>query len=150
MIIFKEGVKKEDILKLSIPTQAMLFYCHKIHRDNGVDMRLTSLISDRANLQNVSLVHSEGRAFDLGIINLNEEIKQKVKEEMLNVFNRVCIGAFPPGTKRPKKTDIGTILVDKTHGNGPHFHFQARPNGFILEEYMDFCKYLLKLHQIEV
>jgi len=150
MIIFKEGVKKEDIAKLTVPIQAMLFYCHHLHREMGIDMRVTSLIRDRAGLKQVSRSHQDGRAFDLGIITLNNMQKHKIAEDMHNVFDRVCIGAFPKGVMNPKKTDMGTILVDKTHGNGTHFHFQVRPNGFIIEEYMEFCNYLLKLHRIEV
>lgn len=149
-IIFKEGVNKEDLKKMTIPAQAMFFYCLKLHKEAGATMRVTSLISDRVGLEQISRSHQDGRAFDIGIINLNDMQKYKIKEEMHNVFDRVCVGAFPKDVKNPKKTDVGSILNDKNHGNGPHYHFQVRPNGFILEEYMNFCNYLLKLYRVEV
>lgn len=149
-IIFKEDVNKEDLKKMTVPALAMFFYCHKIHRDMGIPMTVVSLISDRKGVKSVSRSHDDGRAFDIRIIDLNNMQKHKISEEMHNVFDRVCIGAFPLGTKNPKKTEIGSILVDKFHGTGPHFHFQVRPSGFVLEEYMDFCNYLLKLYRVEV
>lgn len=72
-IKFKEDVNPLDLLQITKNCSILLLAVWDYMRDNNLEMVITSLKSDRANVKAVSKTHETGRAFDMRIKHLSPD-----------------------------------------------------------------------------
>lgn len=87
---------------------------------HGIELVITetwTLAAEDHKLGRVSDTHRTGRAFDIRTKNLPDWFKPKFIEHF-NFLYQKRLGA--------QTKDGAVLIVDKAHGNGPHWHVQVR------------------------
>lgn len=113
-------VKLED---LQVTKNALMFALSmfRVFADaNGLPVNISSLVSDRENVQAVSRTHEEGRAVDLRVAGWPEHKIREVVEWMLYKDQEWEIGAISASDNLRR-----IIVYHEYKGQGKHFHIQV-------------------------
>ena len=115
-----DDIDLEDLKMLQpalwiLMTQTML-YC----KEHNLPFKVTSLISDRKNVESKSTTHETGRAFDLSAKGWTETHIYRF-QYLMNIWFK-DIAAISSVDKKPR------AVVYHDSGHGYHFHLQVRPN----------------------
>jgi len=120
-MLFKEGVNPKDLEQLKPAAWILLcnaiLYCEEM----GLDLIITSLISDRKKLTSESTTHEDGRAFDISTWRWSPVQVQR----FLYKFNADYsdIGAISSSDGKPK-----AAVYHNFKNLGEHLHLQVKPN----------------------
>lgn len=118
----KDDIVLEDLQELQPATMILFLAALLYAKDNNLVCRITSIKSDRKNVNSVSGTHEDGRAIDIGC--RSEDGWTKIH------INRLCyrlnrdygdIAAISSKDLKPR------AVVYHDSGYGAHLHLQVRP-----------------------
>lgn len=115
--------KKDDII-----TEDMLMWQWKLFvvfghfcayaNNHNLPVKITSLISDRANVRQQTRTHMEGRAADVSSIGWSEEHIEGVQDYMNKIANHY-------GAISARDYERRVIVYHNYQNQGDHFHIQV-------------------------
>lgn len=120
MFKYKEDINPKDLEMLQpalwiLLTRSML-YC----AEHKLPFIVTSLISDRENVQSKSRTHEQGRAADISTVGWTETHIHRFQYLMNRWYSDIAAISFS------EKKPIAALYHDA--GYGSHMHLQVRPN----------------------
>lgn len=119
----KKEVDLNDLLKMNKYILEIFFDVADYCRRRDLPFIVTSLISDRNNINSVSETHESGRAFDMSTESAKlTESEIKCLLDYVNLKYAKQVGAFSLSDGRPRAAIYHSAL-----GGAPHLHFQVRP-----------------------
>jgi hypothetical protein len=118
MVNTKEDIVLEDLLALNPKVFIVLGHFMAYAEKHNLPVTITSIISDRVNVESVSSTHEEGRAIDLRSSDWPEYHRQEVVEYMLHIANHY--GAISASDNHRR-----VIVHHDYKGQGGHFHLQV-------------------------
>ena len=118
MVNVKEDVVIEDLLSLNPKVLIVLGHFMAYAEKHNLPVTITSIISDRDNVEAVSRTHEEGRAIDLRSSDWPEHHRLEVVEHMLHIANHY--GAISASDYQRR-----VIIHHDYKGQGGHFHLQV-------------------------
>ncbi len=114
-IQFKEDVDPMDLLNLTQNCAILLVAVHDYLNDRKLQMVITSLQSDRADVKSVSRTHEQGRAFDIRVRDFEKQDILEVADYFNTFYHNIAAISY-----RTKKPHCAVVKND-------HIHFQVRP-----------------------
>ena len=115
-ISFKEDVDPKDIWKFTDLCRILFTEVMYYFYENNLDLKITSLHSDRVNVKAISRTHETGRAFDISIKRLSADQIVDIEKYFNCRFKNIAAISYSDGRAR--------CAIAKSD----HIHFQVRPN----------------------
>lgn len=119
MIDLKDDIVLKDVLSLQPRLFIILGYFYMYAKEHKLPMRITSVISDRGDIQIASKTHEQGRAIDLS----SQGWSRFHIERVVFHVNKRCKALAAISAKDL----IPRAVVYHDSGYGAHFHLQCRP-----------------------
>ena len=119
----KEDIHLEDLQKLQpamwVVLTSVIMYCKK----HNLPCRITSIISDRDNVNAVSKTHDTGRAVDISIRGWRDIDCHRLCHKLQQDFSDIA--AISYSDRRPR---LALLKHD-------HIHLQVRPSANVLDKF---------------
>lgn len=118
----KDDIVLEDMMLLHPKLLIVLGHFMVFANKRGLPIKVTSVISDRQNVQATSSTHEDGRAIDISSIGWGKRNVQDCIDYMMKVANHY-------GAISASDLERRVIIHHNFKNQGDHFHLQVARDG---------------------
>ena len=120
----KEDIDLEDLKELQPATFVLFTHAVLFCQEHNLALKITSLKSDRKNVQSVSTTHSTGRAIDISVNGWPKTLIHKFVFDTNRMYREIAAISHSDGKPR-------AAIYHNYKGQGEHIHLQVRENARI-------------------